>query len=200
MFKTTLKKFTISFFILLFSILSVSNCFGKYAAIRFMYDRNLDFKYESSVKGQTVLRTIVMWVTSWIYLIAGILDVFVFNVIEFWSDKNPIGFNEYNKQGRYVKTFTNKNESLTLIYSEFGHKLNIRLSNGSETKELIAIKSEPGKFFSEINGELVEMQISSKQIGESLILQTAKKGKLDSSTVVKVKDINDLENKLISRF
>jgi hypothetical protein len=200
MFKTTLKKFSISFFIFFFSLLSVSNCFGKYAAVRFMYDRNLDFKYDSSVKGQTVLRTIVMWVTSWIYLIAGILDVFVFNVIEFWSDKNPIGFNEYNKQGRFVKTFTHKNESLTLIYSEFGHKLNIRLSNGSETKELVALKSEPGKFFTEVNGELEEMQISSKQIGESLLLQTAKRGKLDSSTVVKVKDLNELEAKITNRL
>ena len=33
------------------------------------------------------------------------IDIVILNLIEFWTDSNPLGLNEYNKEGQYVKSF-----------------------------------------------------------------------------------------------
>jgi hypothetical protein len=68
----------------LFTI-GLAGCFGNFAATRKVYDFNQSFggKWENEV---------LFWAMNIvpIYMVAGVLDVFVFNTIEFWTGSNPI--------------------------------------------------------------------------------------------------------------
>ena len=62
-----------------------AGCFGKFQLTRKLYDVNqsIDEKY---------LRSAATWVLVIVpvYGVAALLDLIVFNVIEFWSGENPV--------------------------------------------------------------------------------------------------------------
>jgi uncharacterized protein with GYD domain len=139
-----------------------------------------------------------MYVYFFIPIIAGIvwfIDVVILNLIEFWTDSNPLGLNEYNKEGKYVKSFQKEGESLKLTYLNFGQKLVIDVSKNGKSDQFVVLRSEPGKFFKETDDKLEEITVDSKNIGSKMILKMATKGKLESSKVIDVKDYKQLEQK-----
>lgn len=60
-----------------------AGCYGKFQLTRNLYDINqsVDDKY---------VRSVVTWILIIPYGLTGILDFFVFNLIEFWSGENPV--------------------------------------------------------------------------------------------------------------
>lgn len=67
------------------AVASASSCFGQFALTRKLYSWNGGFENK-------FLQTLLMWVLMILpaYWIAGIVDLLVFNLIEFWTDKNPL--------------------------------------------------------------------------------------------------------------
>ncbi len=63
----------------------VAGCFGNFAATRKVYDFNQNFggKWENQI---------LFWVMNFvpIYGVAGALDIYILNTIEFWTGSNPI--------------------------------------------------------------------------------------------------------------
>jgi hypothetical protein len=89
-----------------------AGCFGKFQMTRTLYDVN------KSVE-QPYLRSAVTWAFIVpVYGIAGLLDFFVFNVIEFWSGENPITEGPVTKvydhgEGRTVLTLARAGKATT---------------------------------------------------------------------------------------
>lgn len=189
------KKITLLLLIVGVSLTSFANCFGKFALTRKLHAFNESIQVGNGFVSK-IIQTLVMW-ASW--FIAGwwlfAADLIVFNLIEFWTDSNPLGLNHYNQDGKYVKTFKKDSEMLKLTYLNFGQKLVIDLSNSEKAEQFVVLRSEPGKFFKETNGKLEEVVVDSKNIGSRMILRMATKGKLESSKVIDVKDYKQLEQK-----
>ncbi len=190
------KKITLLLLIVGVSLTSFANCFGKFALTRKVYGFN-EGLMGNDWAGK-IVKTILMYVYFFIPIIAGIvwfIDVVILNLIEFWTDSNPLGLNEYNKEGKYVKSFQKDGETLKLTYINFGQKLVIDVSNNGKADQFVVLRSEPGKFFKETDDKLEEITVDSKNIGSKMILRMATKGKLESSKVIDVKDYKQLEQK-----
>ncbi|HMV42513.1 MAG TPA: DUF3332 family protein [Leptospiraceae bacterium] len=194
-----MKKFFQKFILLLLmvgiTLTSFANCFGKFSLTRKVY------AFNEGIGGGDwagkIIRTLLMYV-YFFFFIGGLvffIDIVILNLIEFWTDSNPLGLNEYNKEGKYVKSFSKDGETLKLTYINFGQKLYIDMSNGEKSEQLVVLRSEKGKFFKEKDDKLEEVSIDSINVGSKMILRMATNGKLESSKVVETKDFKQLESK-----
>lgn len=68
---------------------SLGGCFGKFAVTRKVYELN------ASVHDR-YLRNVVTWAFLFVpvYWVSGVIDLFIFNTIEFWSGHNPVTVSE----------------------------------------------------------------------------------------------------------
>ncbi|WCL49714.1 DUF3332 family protein [Leptospira sp. GIMC2001] len=197
----TIKKIITLLTIVGISLTSVLNCFGKFALTRTVYTFNTGIG-NASWTGK-IVRTLVMYVYFLIPIIAGLvwlIDVLILNLIEFWTDSNPMGLNEYNKEGKYVKKIEQDGESLKLTYLNFGQKLVIDINNKNKSEQFVVLRSEPGKFFKETDDQLEEIIVNPQTVGSKVILKMAINGKLQSSKVIDIQDYNELEEKFVHEF
>ncbi len=84
-----MKRLVIMLMLLAAVTPSLSGCFGKFSLVRKVYALN------ASVNDR-ILRHVVMWafIIVPVYWVAGVVDLFVFNTIEFWSGHNPMAAGE----------------------------------------------------------------------------------------------------------
>jgi hypothetical protein len=122
-----------------------SGCFGKFQLTRMLHEANqsVEDKY---------LRSAVTWLFVIPYALTGVLDIFIFNLIEFWSGENPIAGGPSTKVvawGDETVTMTLAREGGTTLATIERRKGGALLSTlairddgkGSVTSEMVA----PGK-------------------------------------------------------
>lgn len=190
------RKSLVVLLIPMITLISFANCFGKFAIVKKVYDVNESFNIGSGLLAK-IIKTLVMYFPfSILYAVGFFFDIILFNLIEFWSGSNPVGYNEYDQDGKFVKTFENQGEKLTLTYSNFGSRLDLQVEKEGKTQFLSTLRSEPGKFFVEKDGKLEEIAVSAETIGSKTILKMAEQGKLKSTKVIETKTLNELEAKL----
>ncbi|TGK34882.1 DUF3332 family protein [Leptospira gomenensis] len=192
------RKALVALLIPMITLISFSNCFGKFAVLRKFYNANDDLNIGSGMLAK-IIKTVLFYIPfGFLMLIGGLFDFFLFNLIEFWSGSNPIGLNEYDQDGKFVKTLEENGEKLTLTYSNFGSRLDLAHEKDGKTQTLTALRSEKGKFYTEKNGKLEEIVVTSETVGSKMILKMAEQGKLKSSKVIDAKTVSDLEAKFVS--
>ncbi|MBK8395776.1 MAG: DUF3332 family protein [Leptospiraceae bacterium] len=174
---------------------SFVNCTGKFALTRIFYNAHQGIKIGSGMLGKIVSAILFWFPFVQLTLVGAVIDFVFVNLLEFWTDSNIVGFNEYNKDGIYVKSLKKDGEVIKLTYLNFGQKLMIDISKNNQSEKFIVLRSNPGKFYVENNGRLEEAVVSSKNVGSKMILKMATGGKLESSKVIDVKDYKHLEEK-----
>ncbi len=99
-----------------------------------------------------------------IYGIAIFVDAVVLNSIEFWFNSNPLAFNE---NGEATKVAVKGNEKAVFHYTQRGEQLEITFyKEGKLAKQLVLKKSEPGVFYSRVDGRLVPVHVETKDTPE----------------------------------
>jgi hypothetical protein len=76
-------------------LITQTGCFGEFALTRKVYD------FHDNLTDSKFLKSLLFWIPGGlVYYIAGMLDVVIFNLIEFWSGSNPLSMNvgEYEMQ------------------------------------------------------------------------------------------------------
>ncbi|EQA51669.1 DUF3332 domain-containing protein [Leptospira kmetyi] len=195
---TKFRKAIVAILVPMFFLASFANCFGKFAITKKVYDVNESFNIGSGLFAKFIKTLVMYFPFSILYAVGFFFDLILFNLIEFWSGSNPVGYNEYDQDGKFVKSFEEKGEKLTLVYTDFGRRLDITAEKDGSLQTLSALRSEPGKFFVEKNGKLEEIVVTSETVGSKTILKMAEQGKLKSTKVVDTKTLSDLEEKLSS--
>jgi len=194
------KKFLLVYLLLSSLILTNANCFGKFALARKVYEIHDGINWGGG-KLAKVSKTIILYLTFWwLYPLVGILDFVFFNLMEFWTDKNPIGLNEYDKNGTFTKVIEKDGQKVTLVYSEFGAKLKVSMNKNNQEESILFFRNEPGKIYSEKNGELVEISFTERKIGNHYLIKIAENGELKSSRLIDSKEVEKLESKLIQTY
>jgi hypothetical protein len=94
-----------------------AGCYGKFQLTRNLYDVN------QSVDDQYV-RSALTWILIIPYAFTGLLDFLVFNVIEFWSGKNPIASGPVTKvyaegTGKAVLTLSREGAATTAVIARY---------------------------------------------------------------------------------
>jgi len=85
------------------TLLFTTGCFGKFALVRKLYEWN------NSIAGNDMsgkfVKTLVMYglMIIPVYEIAGAIDYWVLNLIEFWTGSNPLAMNAHQKETQIVE-------------------------------------------------------------------------------------------------
>jgi len=174
-----MNKKIITTLVILLSFIQI-NCFGKFAITKKLYvfvdginlsDGNgLLTKFSKSV---------VMWVFFRFFVagIAVLLDICVFNLIEFWTDNNIMEDNNQNNNkktdsaksisaGKVITFKGGRGEVSTISKSKDGNELRFKSFDGKETREIIAYKDQPGKLFTIVDNQIqaIEVEINDGEI------------------------------------
>lgn len=190
------RKLVLSISIVAILLGSFGNCFGKFALVRKVYTFNDSINAGGGLLGRFV-KTLVMYALLWIpvYGIASLVDLIIFNLIEFWTGSNMLGLNEYDKDGIYTKSFENGSEKVQLIYSNYGSRLDVQIySTNGKNHSFALLKSEPGKIYELSNGTLVPVEIQEEKFQSTILIKAIKNNQLESSKLIDVKSYQELES------
>jgi hypothetical protein len=140
---STSKKVLVSVMLALVLLSVSTSCYGKFELSRKVY------KWNGSL-GNKFVKTAVMW-GLWVvpvYEVAGMADLWILNVIEFWTGSNPMALKASDKELQQVKMddkdfiisatknrmdIENKEtgETVALFYNEAEKKLYYKAGDGS---------------------------------------------------------------------
>lgn len=189
-----LKNMLVS--LLLLSIILSGNCFGKFALVRKIYDINDGLTFGETGKLGGVIKTVIMiaFIFVPVYGIAGFLDVILFNLLEFWTDKNPMAINE-----KPVKELASE-RSTSITKKVDGDRMDLIIRNNKNVESIVVFKNKPGKFYTEKNAKLEEIKLNSMEFGSvSIISMESANG--SKKQIVPTYIIEEVQNsKVVSSF
>ncbi len=127
-------------------VATATGCFGTFALTRKVYEWN------DQVSDNDFVKTLIFYGLNFIpiYSAAGLLDLYIFNVIEYWTGSSPLAMvdGEYEEQiverdGKMYKMSASKNQIsvyelngeeltfvYTLMYCEEGSTLDVKTDQG----------------------------------------------------------------------
>lgn len=150
-----LKRAFAAFLILLLTPVLFAGCYGHFPLVRTLYKANGSIELGGpKVSGffQSILTLLMAYFQ--IYTIGGILDLIVFNLIEFWT-------------GRPVFTVhTNPDGSTLAMESVDKNTLKISLEKDGKTGTYYLRKDRPGEIYTIRNGQWVLVETITMDAGE----------------------------------
>jgi hypothetical protein len=162
--KKVQKKIIISLLIL--SVFLTGNCFGKFSLVRKIYEINADITFGQQGKMGGVIKSIfmILFLILPVYTISSFVDIILFNVIEFWTDKNPLALNEKTNE----ELVSNNGTSITKKIN--GNRMDLVVKNNEKIETIILFKDKPGKFYTEKKNQIEEIKLNSMEFGSVSIL------------------------------
>ncbi|EKJ88460.1 DUF3332 family protein [Leptospira meyeri] len=135
----------------------LSNCFGKFGAVKAVYSFNGNIQIGTGKLAGFFRSLLMIFPLYFAYGIGSFLDIVIFNLIEFWTDRNPIAMAEYDFDGKLVKEYSQDGQTITLTYTEWGKVLKMEAPTQKGTEAVYFLKEKPEKAFRLINGKYVEI-------------------------------------------
>ena len=146
---------------LIWSLLFSMNCYGKFNLVREVYSINNRFNLgEPEGKVNKAGKSIFMILLGIlpIYLGAAIIDVVFLNLVEFWTDKNPLSTTQ-NDEPLSGKL----SDGTTIETYKKDDKMYIHIRKDSLSKNFIAFKNKKNVLFESKDGVLSEVPFSQFQ-------------------------------------
>ncbi|MCM8814656.1 MAG: DUF3332 domain-containing protein [Candidatus Omnitrophica bacterium] len=180
---------------------SLSNCFGKFSLVRKVYQFNDSINVGSGLLTRFV-KTLVFYVLNFIpvYGIAGLVDVVILNLIEFWTGSNPLALGEFDEKGMLARTLETEQGRVVFIYHNYGEKLELISHLNGKMETFWFLKNQAGKVYQIQNNKLMEVQIHTKQIGNQKLIQAIMNGKVKSNHIVDDIEYKKLEEKVLNHI
>jgi hypothetical protein len=148
--------------LILFLLGGMNNCFGKFNLVREVYAINQKFNIgEPGGKINGFGKSVFMIFLGIVPVYAGaiIIDIVLLNLIEFWSDKNPLSTADNTATSGSLADGTSLQS-----YEENG-EFHIILSKGQTTRSFLAKKEEMGVLYEKRNGKYEKIQMENIQFG-----------------------------------
>ena len=149
--------------LLIFTLFFGMNCYGKFNLVREVYSINNRFNLgEPEGKVNKAGKSIFMILLGIlpIYLGAAIIDVVFLNLVEFWTDKNPLSTTQ-NGEPQSGKL----SDGTILEMHRKENQFYIHLQKGSLSRDFVAFQDRKDVLYEMNNGDLKEIQISEIKFG-----------------------------------
>ncbi len=91
-------KLFVSYFLITLTVFTSTGCFGSFGLVKAVYDFNDGLSENKFIKS---LMMIVLLVIP-VYEISALLDIILFNLIEFWSGSNPVSMKDGEIETQYA--------------------------------------------------------------------------------------------------
>lgn len=126
-------RFVSMLLIAIFCSFSLTSCYGKFNLTKKLYNwnGNLGDKWINSI-----MMIVLMIIPA--YVIAGLVDIAILNVIEFWTGNNPVVMNEGEKETKFVE-MNGENYEITATKNRFDVR---KLETGKEASLLFSEDSQ----------------------------------------------------------
>ncbi|MDF3821452.1 DUF3332 family protein [Leptospira sp. 96542] len=134
-----------------------ANCYGKFGLVKTIYSVNGNINIGNGKVAGFFKSLLMIFPFSFAYWIGGLLDVFIFNLIEFWTNTNPVGMAEYDFDGKLVKEFKEGEQTLTLTYTNWGKELRVDAKTPKGNDTLYFFKDKPERAFRKMGNQYVEI-------------------------------------------
>jgi hypothetical protein len=185
------KKLVIS--LLIISVFLTGNCFGKFSLVRKIYEINSDITLGQQGKMGGVIKSIfmILFLILPVYSISSFVDIILFNVIEFWTDKNPLALNEKANEELVSNNGTSITKKIT------GNRMDLVIKNNEKIETIVLYKDKPGKFYTEKKNQIEEIKLNSMEFGlvSILSMDTSNESK---KQIVPTQLIDEIQSKHIS--
>jgi len=150
-----MKKFVSMITLAGLLLLSFGNCFGKFGFTRSVYGVHANINIGSGKWAGFFRSLLLIFPFSIAYYVTVLLDVLLFNLIEFWTGYNPMGMGEGTEQ--HLTTIQGENGSYaTLNLSRDGKEMDVTLYAEGKTTHFVVQKDKPGRLFQRVGGVLVD--------------------------------------------
>ena len=128
-----------------FGYLGLAQCWGKFPLMRGLH--NIGEQITNKWVRAIVFLLVFWW--GWIVVaIAFLFDVIIFNLVEFWTGKNPISYNDFDANGEHRRIAQKGDEKAIFLYKDYGRVLEISVSKKDKhIKTMVAYKNEPGVLY-----------------------------------------------------
>lgn len=170
-----LKKITAAALILFSLQFGFIQCYGGF---------RLTKKFDGFVRsiGNKWIRWIIFLFTFWLYGLTIAADVIIFNSIEFWAGYNPIGHNEYDENGEYVKVEEKGDEKTVFTYKKYGQELHIKaFKKGALLKDIYLKKDEPEVIYAHEKDGLAVYRMNMRRAGDRTHVQLVRNDAVQQS-------------------
>jgi hypothetical protein len=153
--------------LLFLSLLFSSHCFGRFTLVQKVHGINDDLNVgEGKINVFTKSIFMILMGVAQLYTGAILLDIVFLNLVEFWTEKNPLTVESPLPQ---TKTLADGSE-VQIIPQE--NALHIQITKDKNTHHFMAFKEKKGKLFVEKNGTLEEIQVEHYEFGDLVFLSS----------------------------
>lgn len=156
-------------FLLIIMMLGSMNCYGKFNLVREVYAINNKFNIgDPGGKVNGFGKSVFMIFLGILPVYAGaiIIDVVLLNLIEFWTDKNPLSTAENTTtSGSLV-------DGTSIEGFEENGEFHIKVSKNQDVKYYLAKKNEKGVLYEKRNGKYEKISIEEIKFGSLSFIST----------------------------
>jgi hypothetical protein len=180
----SIKKMLIILLSGLVLILSMASCYGKFGLTKKVYQLNGRIGNQSTKLGGVINSVfMIVMVIIPIYGISALLDIIVFNLIEFWSGSNPVAGNDNDDQN-----LINTAKVQMVREGTFNERIRITVKSEKGIETFYAFQDKPGIFFVKVDGKYHPVEVKSIDENGITTINLHSKG-FDRTTAVKSLDI-----------
>jgi hypothetical protein len=161
--------------ILFLSILFSSNCFGRFTLVQKVHGINDDLNVGEG-KINVFTKSIFMILLGVVQLYTGaiVLDIVFLNLVEFWTEKNPLTVHNTSTQKQTLADGTQ------IEFAEKKESFQFSVTKNKITHTFLAFKDQKGKLFQDKNGTLEEIKVEHFEFGDLLFLSAGGKKQIIS--------------------
>ncbi len=153
--------------LLFLSLLFSSHCFGRFTLVQKVHGINDDLNVgEGKINVFTKSIFMILMGVAQLYTGAILLDIVFLNLVEFWTEKNPLTVNTVLPQ---TKTLADGSQ-VQIIPQK--NALHIQITKENNTHHFMAFKEKKGKLFVEKNGVLEEVHVEHYEFGDLVFLSS----------------------------
>ena len=147
------RKLIAALLVASFSYLGLIKCYGSFALTKVVW--GVGQKIQNKWVRQ-ILFILLIWLAGAIAFISILLDIIIFNLVEFWSGKNLISHADYDKNGEFRKTAVRGTAKSVFVYKKYGAEMEVQLYRDGKLLKTMAVKrSQPGVLYA-VTGDKLE--------------------------------------------
>lgn len=138
---------------LISTLFLTTGCFGKFSLTRKVYEIHQSIAGED-MTGK-IIKNLLFWVAGHVvYSATGFVDIFVLNVIEFWTGSNPLAMNVHQKETQIVERNGVKYE---IVATQ--NKFEVKQLNGEKKGLIQSVSFNPSElaWYNTSNGASTKM-------------------------------------------
>lgn len=191
-----MKKFVVMLLVAATSYMGMLQCIGTNALFTKVNTWNVGLRDKGGWGWKFLgwIVFLVFWLIIPVYAISFILDLLLFNSIEFWTGSNLIS---YNEKGEATKVANKGDEKAIFHYTGHGENLQISIfKKDKHVEDFYLRRSEPGVFYVKRNGEFLPLDVKLQETASGTKVQVFEGATVVNTRIVSAQEVAAVQERM----